>query len=649
MRLIGPIAAGIALVVCSVGVAPAEPHSGVDSQLYRQSFDPNGIYFLEGAELLPKHDFSMKLGVGFHQNPMRLAVPGIGGQDDLNEDVVLKFALALHITMSFAITEKLQIGIDAGMYRTDPDEGYGERGRYADQGSQTSTGLLTLRPLSNIDPSGGFEPQGLAGPLDARIGLKYRLVGDERSKLAVSALATAHIPFGDEEMFLGDSSFVLEPRVAIDYKFDPLSKTKVVANVGARFRERTVLESYDTSPALQLTENDAQPIFDMGSELVLGAGINYEALPEVIIGAEVVFFSPLPSGASFGSCNLNDTSRCSAIDDMDYFNEVGYGDTAGFFTGGVNYRATADTTLIVAGGAGILGVRRSDFGIMGGVAWTPTPKGARTIGRGDSDGDDNPDSTDICPDEPEDKDGYQDEDGCPELDNDGDGIIDENDKCPDEPEDKDGNEDDDGCPERDNDGDNIPDVTDRCPDDKEDIDQFEDDDGCPEDDNDGDGFADADDKCPNEKETINGIEDDDGCPDERPDTGPVEANDRINLRGNQIVFTKNNALTAPSKTILDQVAAIMIKRNLTISVEVHVALGTKSKNKRTIAAQKKKDKTKSQKRANAIVKYRVSKGVAGNAAQGVGLGSARPLGNNPPTDKLNERVNFIKKVQGGNP
>jgi hypothetical protein len=36
---------------------------------------------------------------------------------------------------------------------------------------------------------------------------------------------------------------------------------------------------------------------------------------------------------------------------------------------------------------------------------------------------------DLCPDVPEDIDGYQDQDGCPDLDNDGDGIPDINDQC----------------------------------------------------------------------------------------------------------------------------------------------------------------------------------------------------------------------------
>jgi hypothetical protein len=48
----------------------------------------------------------------------------------------------------------------------------------------------------------------------------------------------------------------------------------------------------------------------------------------------------------------------------------------------------------------------------------------------DRDGDGVPDDVDQCPDLPEDKDGIQDQDGCPEDDADGDGIPDDQDKCP---------------------------------------------------------------------------------------------------------------------------------------------------------------------------------------------------------------------------
>jgi hypothetical protein len=180
--------------------------------------------------------------------------------------------------------------------------------------------------------------------------------------------------------------------------------------------------------------------------------------------------------------------------------------------------------------------------------------------RNDMDGDGIEDSVDLCPTEKEDFDGFQDEDGCPDLDNDKDGIPDVVDRCPNQPEDVDGFQDADGCPDFDSDGDGIPDSLDKCPyqpgskandgcpdsvrvikpaqpvppveirptppveidsdkdgvpDSKdkcptlaEDMDGFQDDDGCPDIDNDADGIIDAEDKCPNEP----GPESNHGCP-----------------------------------------------------------------------------------------------------------------------------------------
>jgi hypothetical protein len=56
-------------------------------------------------------------------------------------------------------------------------------------------------------------------------------------------------------------------------------------------------------------------------------------------------------------------------------------------------------------------------------------------------------SADLCPDAPEDVDGFDDFDGCPDTDNDGDGWDDVKDMCCFVAEDKDGVQDEDGCPE----------------------------------------------------------------------------------------------------------------------------------------------------------------------------------------------------------
>jgi outer membrane protein OmpA-like peptidoglycan-associated protein len=72
------------------------------------------------------------------------------------------------------------------------------------------------------------------------------------------------------------------------------------------------------------------------------------------------------------------------------------------------------------------------------------------VGAGGSDKDDDgiANLDDLCPGDAEDKDGFEDDDGCPDADNDKDRIADRTDKCPNEPETYNGMDDDDGCPDR---------------------------------------------------------------------------------------------------------------------------------------------------------------------------------------------------------
>jgi hypothetical protein len=143
----------------------------------------------------------------------------------------------------------------------------------------------------------------------------------------------------------------------------------------------------------------------------------------------------------------------------------------------------------------------------------------------DIDGDSIFDSSDSCPTDPETVNGFQDEEGCPDVviiqDLDKDGIID-GDVCPRSPETFNGFQDEDGCPDNspitDTDGDGILDTLDSCPTQAETINEFEDEDGCPDKlpvkDSDNDGILDDYDKCPIQSEIKNNYQDTDGCPDE---------------------------------------------------------------------------------------------------------------------------------------
>jgi len=90
----------------------------------------------------------------------------------------------------------------------------------------------------------------------------------------------------------------------------------------------------------------------------------------------------------------------------------------------------------------------------------PGPVENRGCPYGDRDNDTVIDPEDRCPDVP----GLPENQGCPVVkDTDADGIPDDLDRCPLDPEDRDGYQDEDGCPDLDNDKDGIPDTQDACP------------------------------------------------------------------------------------------------------------------------------------------------------------------------------------------
>jgi outer membrane protein OmpA-like peptidoglycan-associated protein/outer membrane protein W len=239
--------------------------------------------------------------------------------------------------------------------------------------------------------------------------------------------------------------------------------------------------------------------------------------------------------------------------------------------------------------------------------------------------DDDPDkdgirgSADQCPTDPEDKDAFQDDDGCSEPDNDGDGLLDAADKCPTDAEDKDAFQDDDGCPDPDNDGDGINDQQDKCPAEPEDKDQFQDDDGCPDLDNDGDGVLDAQDKCIDKPETKNGYQDEDGCPDEIPEkirkfTGAIQG---INFRVN------SDALLATSNKTLDKAVAVLKEfPDLKLEIQGH----TDDQPLKAKKGAKFADNLElSQGRAESVRAYFVKKGIDESRLSAKGFGDSNPV------------------------
>jgi outer membrane protein OmpA-like peptidoglycan-associated protein len=247
---------------------------------------------------------------------------------------------------------------------------------------------------------------------------------------------------------------------------------------------------------------------------------------------------------------------------------------------------------------------------------------------GDRDRDGILDDADQCPDKPEDVDGFEDSDGCPDPDNDKDGLADVSDKCPNEPEDKDTFADDDGCPDPDNDADGLLDTVDKCPNEPEDKDGFEDEDGCPDPDNDKDGVADTADKCPNDP----GPPDNEGCP--KKYAHIVVTQEKIELR-QKIFFDTNKATIQPrSYALLDEIGNVLKGRStMTVRIEGH----TDSRGKRAHNMQL------SQARAESVRQHLVGLGVEAARMEPRGYGPDQPIETNKTAAgrEKNRRVEFI--------
>lgn len=285
----------------------------------------------------------------------------------------------------------------------------------------------------------------------------------------------------------------------------------------------------------------------------------------------------------------------------------------------------------------------------------------------DSDGDGIEDKLDKCPFIPEDFDGFEDEDGCPDWDNDGDalsdsvetntGIFISADSTGTDPNvaDTDGDglddyeeiytyktnpttvdSDADGL----SDGDEInnyqtdPNSVDTDSDglnDYEEIYTYQTD---PRNaDTDGDGFLDGDDKCPNEPETFNGFQDEDGCPDKKPEI-VFEKKAPIVLEGVNFKIGSSE-LTDAAKTVLGKVV-----RTLNDYKEMHLEISghTDSSGSRAL------NMKLSRKRAESVRRFLINQGIEEYRLRAIGLGPDHPVTTNKTKAgrAKNRRIEFFR-------
>ncbi|MCC6622873.1 MAG: OmpA family protein [Deltaproteobacteria bacterium] len=421
------------------------------------------------------------------------------------------------------------------------------------------------------------------GDLVAR--LRFELLGRDKDGdgFGINLGVAAAVPTGKGPG--GDGGAQIQPKVVLAVGAGPLL---VALNAGVSIR----------------TDDTAFSNISLGHELMYGLGIKVQATDWLAVGMEM--FGKTPLDAPFEDKTEGPLE----------------------LAGGFQLRFADAIAIDLGAGTGILpGYGAPDLRVFAGFQYAPWSS------EPDTDGDGFLDSEDKCPLEPEDKDGYQDLDGCPDPDNDNDGVVDTADACRDEPEDIDTYEDDDGCPDPDNDKDGLIDTADGCPDDPEDKDGFEDADGCSDPDNDKDGIVDTGDSCIDEPETNNGFEDLDGC----PDTPPLARIEGCKIIiGEKVFFDTGKAtIKAVSFPLLNEVARI-IKENegiQRVDIEGHTDADGSAAMNRAL----------SDRRAKAVRTYLTKQGIAGKKLTGKGFGEDRPIADNDTAEgkEQNRRVEFI--------
>lgn len=284
---------------------------------------------------------------------------------------------------------------------------------------------------------GGLRNGGVGSPA---LSVRYRLLGEEASDrnvrregfgLAAQGLVT--LPAGDSDALVSEAGVTTLLRAATDFRiFD----WGVGAQLGWKHR-------FEPVRLLGVRMRDELAL-DMALRFPLAFVRGLTGIAEVRIATD--------AGRPFFD------SETTAVE------------------GDLGARVAIDTWYFNAGvGTGFTsGVGMPSIRIFAGLQWVPRSD--------DADGDGIDDSEDECTYDPEDIDGFEDDDGCADLDNDGDLVMDQDDRCPDEAAEEFKDEDEDGCTDAfvDRDEDGIEDRYDACPNRKEDLDQDGDDDGCPE-------------------------------------------------------------------------------------------------------------------------------------------------------------------------
>ncbi len=382
-------AAGAAVVVscalanAATSLAP-DNGGGMDTRLFRSAVDSKGFFTVDGAEVQGKGDVAFGLVLDAGFGLLRVRdKPGRAS------DQVIDTQLHGVLMGSFSPLRSLTVGVGL------------------------PTDLVSGDPLGTSPPPGTLANQ----KTDVNAFLngawllyaKLRLLSADNSPIGVAVIARAEHALSDDARrgYAASPGTTLTPSVALESRLGASKRLRVGANVGAS------LITGDGSRIGDLTGGPDGAILKHGHLARAGVALSYRLTDDLDLVAE-----------SYGSRLLSSAAAGTSIEGV----------------GGVKVFVEKNSYLLLGGGVGLTdGYQAASQRAFLGFVFEPSV--------GDRDGDGVKDDVDQCPDTPEDRDGFHDEDGCPDPDNDEDGFLDKDDRCPNEAETVNQYLDDDGCPD----------------------------------------------------------------------------------------------------------------------------------------------------------------------------------------------------------
>jgi OOP family OmpA-OmpF porin len=365
--------------VAGLRVARADPAPSIDARTFRAPTDPRAGLVLEPTTTPGPWLWNASVFVDYARDPVALR----GGTDNHVLGHPLADRIGADLVFDIGLGDRAAVAVDV------PFSVW--------QDGTPSSGF------SGSVVDGGKVPTAALG--DVAVTAKATIVSNDRKGVTIgpglAVRSTVTLPTGDPSSFAGEGALTAAAEIVGEYA---VGAAAVRASLGYFLRpERrtwpatdgvTFGDSVTWAASFVLRPKAFFPSLDQDDRQIWELGA-HGAVP----AGPVAPFALGQTGASALS------PAVLVLDDR-----VGLG----------HYR---DTYLVVGAEIGLdqaVGVP-----IIGGVVaigWAPRNH--------DRDDDGVLDDADQCPELPEDRDGIQDEDGCPEDDADGDGILDEQDACP---------------------------------------------------------------------------------------------------------------------------------------------------------------------------------------------------------------------------